>query len=400
MRYSFLIVYLFCFSIFSGDGLKFKVESVSKHGLLTELILPRNFNSKASYKLKSLTSGKDLAFQVDATKNTLWFSAIEKGEYHLYPSGKPLQPDKFTTELSSTKLKVSYEKKPIFDYHHAHELVGEHKISEKFLKQAPADKYVRSGFIHPLYSPKGDILTDNFPLDHPHHKGIWFAWTNTEINGEHIDFWNLGKQLATVQFKKFSGIESGALYTEFKARHEWMNFTKGNVALKEEWTVRTSVAEKAGDKAWVIDLTSTQLPMTDIKLPEYRYGGFVYRGTKEWWDEKHTLLTSEGKTKKDAHTTRARWMANSGLVNGQRSTVVIMGHKENFRFPESIRIWPTKAPFCNFAPSQLGDWFMKKSEAMAWRYRIVTYQGEIDKEWIDDVWQNFVNTNSASIVKD
>ncbi|MCM8534628.1 MAG: PmoA family protein [Lentisphaeraceae bacterium] len=399
MRYSFLFVYLLCFSLLAEGELKFKVDVVSNHGLLTKLSLPANFNSKASYRLKDLTTGKDLLFQVDVDQNSLWFQATTKGEYELYPSGKPLQPDKFTTELSSTRLKVTYEKKPIFDYHHAHELVGDHKISGKSLKDAPAAKYVRSGFIHPLFSPKGDVLTDNFPLDHPHHKGIWFAWTNTEIDGTHIDFWNLGKQLATVQFKKFSGIDTGALYSEFKAEHEWQNSLKGSVSLKEQWTVRTTVAKKGSEDAWVIDLTSEQLPIDDIKLPKYRYGGFVYRGTKEWWDEKHTLLTSEGKNKKNAHTTRARWMANSGLINGKKSTVVIMGHKENFRFPESIRVWPTKAPFCNFAPSQLGDWFMKKSESMTWRYRIVTYQGEIDKEWIDEVWQNFVNPTTGKRLK-
>lgn len=37
-------------------------------------------------------------------------------------------------------------------------------------------KYKRSNYIHPLYSLDGKILTEDFPADHPHHRGIFWAW--------------------------------------------------------------------------------------------------------------------------------------------------------------------------------------------------------------------------------
>ena len=53
------------------------------------------------------------------------------------------------------------------------------------------DYYKRSGMIHPLYSPTGQILTDAFPAGHTHHHAIFNAWVNTKFKGEKVDFWKV-----------------------------------------------------------------------------------------------------------------------------------------------------------------------------------------------------------------
>jgi hypothetical protein len=53
-------------------------------------------------------------------------------------------------------------------------------------------KYVRSGFIHPLYSLNEKILTDDMPPDHPYHRGIFWAWHQIILNGKNIaDGWTI-----------------------------------------------------------------------------------------------------------------------------------------------------------------------------------------------------------------
>ncbi len=37
-------------------------------------------------------------------------------------------------------------------------------------------KYVCSNYIHPLFDLNGIILTEEFPADHPYHRGIFWAW--------------------------------------------------------------------------------------------------------------------------------------------------------------------------------------------------------------------------------
>ncbi len=40
--------------------------------------------------------------------------------------------------------------------------------------------FQRGGYIHPVLSPSGKQITDDYPSNHKHHHGIWFAWTHTE----------------------------------------------------------------------------------------------------------------------------------------------------------------------------------------------------------------------------
>jgi len=37
-------------------------------------------------------------------------------------------------------------------------------------------KYTRANYIHPLYGLDGEILTEDFPADHLHHRGVFWAW--------------------------------------------------------------------------------------------------------------------------------------------------------------------------------------------------------------------------------
>ena len=51
-------------------------------------------------------------------------------------------------------------------------------------------EYERCNYIHPLWGLDGTLLTEDFPADHLHHRGIFWAWHQIWINGERIgDAW-------------------------------------------------------------------------------------------------------------------------------------------------------------------------------------------------------------------
>ena len=51
-------------------------------------------------------------------------------------------------------------------------------------------QYKRAHYIHPLYSLDGTVITEDFPADHPHHHGIFWAWHQVVYNGKTIaDGW-------------------------------------------------------------------------------------------------------------------------------------------------------------------------------------------------------------------
>jgi len=56
-------------------------------------------------------------------------------------------------------------------------------------------KYKRANYIHPLYGLDGEILTDDFPADHLHHRGVFWAWHQVWLGDK-----KLGDGWATIDF--------------------------------------------------------------------------------------------------------------------------------------------------------------------------------------------------------
>ena len=57
-------------------------------------------------------------------------------------------------------------------------------------KALPDGAAARSNYFHPLYDLDGNALTEDFPKDHIHHRGIFWAWHQVRINGKSVqDQW-------------------------------------------------------------------------------------------------------------------------------------------------------------------------------------------------------------------
>ncbi len=54
---------------------------------------------------------------------------------------------------------------------------GDHPVL--FYQRSPKSldgRMPRSGYVHPLYGLEGQVLTEDFPADHLHHRGVFWAW--------------------------------------------------------------------------------------------------------------------------------------------------------------------------------------------------------------------------------
>ncbi len=71
---------------------------------------------------------------------------------------------------------------------------------QKALKSLDSGKYARNNYIHPLYSLQCDTLTEDFPEDHPHHRGIFWAWHQIHVSDSAIsDGWTLENFVSTIK---------------------------------------------------------------------------------------------------------------------------------------------------------------------------------------------------------
>lgn len=259
-----------------------------------------------------------------------------------------------------------------------------------------------SGFIHPLHSPGGEVLTRIQPPDHWHHYGIWNPWTHTEFRGDTVDFWNVGSRQGRVRSAGVVTRESGPVLAAFSALHEHVagNAQRGEtVAAREVWEVTAWNAEN--DDLWIVDFASTLSPATvdPLRILAYRYQGFSIRATERWNDANSRLLTSEGRDKSDGNGTRARWIdvnGEAGVPEG-RSGILFLSNPGNYNHPEQLRIWPTgqnrgvENVFVNFNPAQEQDWLLEPGRSYGLRYRMIVYDGEMTAERAERLWNAYAS---------
>ena len=266
--------------------------------------------------------------------------------------------------------------------------------------------YGRSGFIHPLWSPKGHELTRIQPPDHYHHYGIWNPWTHVLYKSDTIDFWNLNKKEGTVRFAKFLQITDGPVWAEYKVLHEHVVLKESTdeVALNEIQSVR--VYQPAGRNYYIADI-SIELRCAGaepFRILEYRYGGLGWRTTAKWDNKNSEVLTSDGKTRKDADGSTARWCLVQGAIDGDHAGALMMSSPLNYNHPEPLRIWPENQydrgdMFANFSPTKNKDWQLLPGKTYSLRYRFVVFDGRFEKERSEAVWQHYASPAKVIVKK-
>lgn len=268
--------------------------------------------------------------------------------------------------------------------------------------------FKRSGFIHPLWSPRGQELTRINAPDHYHHFGLWNPWTHVLFEKDTVDFWNLGSKLGTVRFANFISNTVGNVYAEYKALHEHVVFKSDGsekVAMNEEQLVR--VYEPAANQNYyiadfVIKLScASESPVT---LLEYRYGGFGLRATEEWNKDNSQVVTSQGKKRKKADGSRARWCMVQGAVKGDHAGLVMMSYPTNYNYPEPLRVWPEDMNnrgdvFLNFSPTKNMNWELLPGREYVLKYRLLVFNDVLSNESAEAGWQGFAAPPQITVIK-
>jgi hypothetical protein len=380
----------------------------------------KNFDVPASICLDNITALPDSALQLKEingnTSNIITFQ-IENGNqrYLWWMIGKNNSGTKRVFELyKNTSPELTHANAPM-------QLVNEDgnivitAFNKKVLQyncrihyppQGVDSSFKRSGFLHPLWSPSGNVLTQINPPDHYHHMGIWNPWTHVLFDQKEIDFWNLGDKKGTVRFSNFIGTYNGDVYAGFKALQQHIAFNlpapgMETTAMNETWDVRVY---NAGKKIWLIDFTSSLNCATDsaVILKEYRYGGFGFRASGEWDNANSSVLTSEGKNRKAADASTARWCLIDGDMQKGHSGILFMGYPTNYNFPEPMRVWPEDANkrgdvFFSFSPTRNKDWPLYPGKNYVLKYRMLVYDGTITQQQAEEAWKSFATPPKITI---
>ncbi len=282
-------------------------------------------------------------------------------------------------------------------------LVAAYRTEGALPRPGIAEAFRRGGYLHPLLTPGGRQVTDDYPSNHLHHHGVWTAWTKTAFQGRTPDFWNMGDRKGRVEFVAVDEVWSGPVHAGFRARHRQVDLTATPpvAVLDESWEVRLfNLGPELNRKLHLLELIFTQRCVTEapLELPEYHYGGLGVRGNWAWNGAGASRwLTSEGVADPiKGNATRARWCWLGGSLDGGVAGVAILGAADNFRAPEPVRLHPSEPFFC-FAPSQGGPWAIRPGQPHVARYRFVLTDGEPDFQLLNGLWDDFARPLAVTV---
>jgi hypothetical protein len=240
-----------------------------------------------------------------------------------------------------------------------------------------------------------------------HHHGIWSPWTKTKFQGRSPDFWNMGANPKTgaEDFVALERTWNGPVHGGFDARLRMIDLSAPSpvVALNETWHVTAynvpSMVQKDQRRdapvtlvrMFDLEITQTCATSDPVLLPTYHYGGFGFRGAAEWngKGDAALFLTSEGVTDRIAgNNTRGRWCYLGGRIDGAIAGTAILGHPENFRAPQPMRLHPDM-PYMSFVPQQLGDFAIEPGKPYVARFRFIAADGAPDRARLDALWNGY-----------
>ncbi len=312
----------------------------------------------------------------------------------LTPVETPGKPDELV-ELEDTENRMDFK-------FGGRTIAGYQSTPRKDPRPGLDPRFLRGGYLHPLFTPSGKIVSDDYALNHLHHHGIWMAWTKAGVDGRETDFWNMGQGKGRADFKAYDRTWQMPGNAGLIARHKYTDLTGGSPVdvLEEKWTVSVP-RPAAGYNIIDLEAEQTTLDGRTLELPAYHYGGLGIRGREEWnGADSATFITSGSASDRNAANGQpARWIRITGKVEGGGlAGIAILSHPDNFRSPQPVRIHP-KEPFISFAPQIGGSMSIKPGETYKARYRFIISDGGADPTLLERLWQDYANPVTAKWVE-
>jgi len=357
-----------------------------------------------SFAMPGLTPGTQLTLREGATWTPLqvdangrgWFvlPALRAGAARSYrvEEARAWETPGASASRAGDNVAFTWNGKPVLQY-----IGGTGALPSSDIKPI----FTRGGYLHPVRTPSGRTVTDDYPADHRHHHGIWFAWTRTTFQGRDPDFWNVGDAKGRVEFSAVKDVWSGPVQAGVRAEHRYVDLTSGSpiAVLSEQWDTRVfgSIDSARSSYVFDVDVAQTNVAGDPLLLPEYHYGGIGVRGAAGFVKPDIVqFLTSEGKDRLSGDGAESRWAVISGEVDGRQASLAILAHPSNFRAPERMRIHPTD-PYLCFAPSRSGPWAIAKGASYVARYRFVAFDGPPDAAELGRLWVDYAQPPAASV---
>lgn len=258
-----------------------------------------------------------------------------------------------------------------------------------------AGQYVCNNYLHPVFTPAGDTLTEEFPADHPYHRGIYWAWHQVFIGEQRAgDGWvleNLSQEVVQLRTSVNQKVAKLSLEVDWKSS-VWQN---GRPFLSENTTVWVYPTDK-GIRFIDFEIRLRAL-VPGVRIggseDEKGYGGFC---TRIKLPEDLTFTAIGGRvTPQVLQIGAGKWMDFNGTFGASgKSGMVILCHPQNPLYPSPWILRQTTSMQNAVYPGQQCI-AIDMVDPVVLRYRLVIYEGSTEPVKIEE-WQESYSKTEVS----
>lgn len=271
------------------------------------------------------------------------------------------------------------------------------QLPKGYMERVPANARIyavpRCDYIHPLYGPKGEVLTDDWVSDHPHHRGIYWAWPEVDWQNHRGDLHALQHVFARPTGK----IETahGADSAQITAENEWQ-WENGTPIVRETAVIRAGRPTAQGRP---IDLTFRFTAIgDDVKVARRgtnAYGGLNVRLSPAANEQIEPFCDPA------TASPRRSWAQRTGVPNGGKDVVglTILQSKSNPDYPGDWVQYPPIHWIQPTFPTAGTRWTISKDRPLELRFRLWITEGKLGVEKLKELYDSYNVQQQSSKAK-
>lgn len=263
--------------------------------------------------------------------------------------------------------------------------------NDTFMRNPSIYAVPRSDYIHPIFGPEEEILTRDWSKDHPHHRGIYWAWPEVDWGKKRGDLHALQKVFARPTGKvRFQG---GPVYAQIEAQNLWV-WEGDSVPIVREATLIRAYHETARGR--VIDLVFKFTGLRD-SITIARRGTDAYGGLNIRMMTPKNQDLSYFTDQRDADPRRA-WSDLSGTFAGADlpSGLMVLQNKHNPEYPGEWAEYPELSWVQPTFPSSGTRYPLKPGKPLILRFRLIVHPGKRPERIMSEMLWDAYNTDMAS----
>jgi hypothetical protein len=254
-------------------------------------------------------------------------------------------------------------------------------------------EYVCNNYIHPLFTPDGDTLTEESPADHPYHRGIFWSWHQHYINNQSLgDGWILEDISQEVVGMK-AGTDNNMASLDLSVLWKSPNHENGKAYMEENTSIIVHPL-KSGIR--MIDFKiSLQALVPGVSLggsdDEKGYGGFCIRIKLP---DDMVFTSTDGPVKPETlQVIAGPWMDFSGTfrTGGEKYGLSILCHPGTPNYPAPW-ILRQKASMQNIVFPGREPVGISMDHPVNLKYRLILHEGDANAVDLDLLQSEYAET--------